>query len=404
MHFGQYPTFCLAGLFCYFGGSTIATPFLLDLMDLPIDLFQLFLVARVFTDPFGDPLGVMHLLAFTLVAAGWSHGFLKLKLRRLLGFGAILAGSLVVLLIGARAGLARTLASLEPKRDVIARMQLITDPVEYEVLETLTPPPLPSDSTKTRLRRICERGTIRIGFREDNLPFSFRNAKGDLVGFDVNMAHHLARELGVKIEFVPFRPDTLIDQLNAEQIDVAMSGIHGRFTLAEHAAYTDPYLIVRMSLVVRDRDVDDYATFASIRELGSLRVGVSQFAEAVAERARKIVPNATIVPLQSPREFFENKGARIDALLIDAESGSAWTLLYPEYQVVIPDGNKTQLPVVCPVGGRDTEFASIINRWISLRKNDGTLDALYDYWILGRTQRKDGRRWCIARDVLGWLE
>jgi len=405
MTLGQYPTFCLAGLFCYFGGSTIATPFLLNLMDLPIDLFQLFLVARVFTDPFGDPLGVMHLLAFTLIAAGWSHGFLRVKLRRLLVSGTILVGSLVVLLVGARAGLARSLASLEPKRDIIARMQLITDPVEYEVLKTLTPPPLPSDPTKPRLRRIRERGTIRIGYREDNLPFSFRNEKGQLVGFDVNMAHYLARDLRVKIEFVPFRPDTLIDQLNADRIDVAMSGIQGRWRLAEYAAYTDPYLMVRMSLVVRDRDVDDYATIASIREMDSPRVGVSQFAEAVRERARELVPNATVVELQSPREFFEHKGVRIDALLIDAESGSAWTLLYPEYQVVIPDEMKTRrLPVVCPVGGGDTDFATIINRWISLRKYDGTLDALYDYWILGRTRQKDGRRWCIARDVLGWLE
>ena len=38
---------------------------------------------------------------------------------------------------------------------------------------------------------------LRVGYNPDRLPFTFFNTAGDLVGFDVEMAHRLARELGV---------------------------------------------------------------------------------------------------------------------------------------------------------------------------------------------------------------
>ena len=52
------PPFLAAGLFSYFGGPLLATPFLLDLMHLPHDMFQLFLVSGVYCGRLGDALGI----------------------------------------------------------------------------------------------------------------------------------------------------------------------------------------------------------------------------------------------------------------------------------------------------------------------------------------------------------
>ena len=41
----EYPAFLLSGLFSYFGGPVLATPFLLDQMHLPHDMFQLFILS-----------------------------------------------------------------------------------------------------------------------------------------------------------------------------------------------------------------------------------------------------------------------------------------------------------------------------------------------------------------------
>jgi len=67
-----------------------------------------------------------------------------------------------------------------------------------EVRETL---PTVNDGS-TALERIHRRGVLRVGYRADSLPIAFRNEAGRLVGADVELMHHLARDLGVKLEFV----------------------------------------------------------------------------------------------------------------------------------------------------------------------------------------------------------
>ena len=46
---------------------------------------------------------------------------------------------------------------------------------------------------------IKKRGVLRVGVLADRLPFVFLNREGELVGFDVEMAQILARDLGVKV-------------------------------------------------------------------------------------------------------------------------------------------------------------------------------------------------------------
>ena len=49
---GQYPTFVIAGLFSFFGGIDVAMPFMLDLLHLPSDLYQLYVVTGVINGRF----------------------------------------------------------------------------------------------------------------------------------------------------------------------------------------------------------------------------------------------------------------------------------------------------------------------------------------------------------------
>ena len=43
------------------------------------------------------------------------------------------------------------------------------------------------------------------------------------------------------------------------------------------------------------------------------------------------------------------------------------------------------------------------NTWLELKKKDGTIKQLYDYWILGKNAERISPRWCIARNVLHWI-
>ena len=69
-------------------------------------------------------------------------------------------------------------------------------------------------------------GVLRVGYNPNVVPFSYRNASGALVGYDISFAYKLAHDLSVKLELVPFTWDRLADDLAAGRFDLAMSGIY----------------------------------------------------------------------------------------------------------------------------------------------------------------------------------
>ena len=55
------------------------------------------------------------------------------------------------------------------------------------------PPPAPPGSSL--LAAVRQRHLVRVGYVEGQAPYSFFNSRGELVGFDVEMAHQLANDL-----------------------------------------------------------------------------------------------------------------------------------------------------------------------------------------------------------------
>jgi ABC-type amino acid transport substrate-binding protein len=404
MAWEAYPAFLAAGLFSYFGGPLLATPYLLDLMHLPHDMFQLFVASGVYCGRLSDALGVMHLVTFTLLTTCAFTGWLRLRIWAVVRYLIVTTALGVALIVVLRTGLARSLKYVERKEDVIAQMQLLEQPVPSVVLRASGPNPDPRQPGESLLERIRRRGVLRVGFNADKLPFAYFNQQGELVGFDVAMAHDLARDLGVQLEFVPFDRSTLVSQLGDDHFDVVMSGLVGTLERAEAMLHTAPYLDVTLALVVPDYRVPGFASLDAMRRSAGLRIGFVDLSRGFLDRFRDALPNAELIELPTSRTFFEEPGRDLDALLTSAESGSAYTLFFPQYEVVVPEGPRIALPLFYAVGARDAELRRFLDYWVSLRKKDGTLQDHYEHWILGKRSVAATPRWCVIRDVLGWIE
>ena len=91
-------------------------------------------------------------------------------------------------------------------------------------------------------------------------------------------------------------------------------------------------------------------------------------------------------------------------MMYTAESGSAWTLIYPDYSVAIPHPNVVSIPVAYALPRGDTRMKAFVDGWLELKKKDLTTQRLYDYWILGNSGEERQLRWSVLRDVLGWID
>lgn len=397
----QYPEMLSIGLFLSFGKLITAIPFLLDIFRIPEDIFNLFLTVGVICRRFADIAGAMHLLTFTIITTAIMTGIFRIRWRKLIWATLIIVLSFSLGISTLRLHLTRSGIGLNDKEQAILHMQLLNSGVQTTVLTRSLPNPVPLRQGQNLLDRIEQRKCIRIGIIEDNLPFSYFNKTGQLVGFDVDLMHHLAEDLGVSIEFVPYENGYLLQELADDHFDIAVSGItaNPRLLASHRVLYSISYMDTNFAFIVPDYRRTEFSTAENIRALQNIRVGVRSDS-VFAERLKHYFPNLQVDELDSESEFFFTPSPVQQALVTSAEGGSAWTLLYPRYEAVTPLPGKAGAPLVIAIGGQDLKLEKYISTWITLKRQDGTVKELFEHWIQGKTSHIRKPRWSIWADVL----
>ncbi|MBW2385734.1 MAG: cation:dicarboxylase symporter family transporter, partial [Deltaproteobacteria bacterium] len=238
----QYPSLLAAGVASYFGATVVAIPFLLDLFQIPSDTFQLFLVAdNVVGLRFSTMLGAVHLIAISLLTSAAMEGQVRFRPIALLRYLTITLLLVFSVILGIRFAFESMGHEYEGYNRFIG-MQPTQNDRWPKVLEAIPEPASDEDLALTDLDRILARGTIRVGYLPDRLPWAFRNQDGRLVGFDVEMAHVLANELGVDVEFIRVDREELVSALTSGAIDVGMSGIPLTTQSLERLSFSKSYV------------------------------------------------------------------------------------------------------------------------------------------------------------------
>jgi Na+/H+-dicarboxylate symporter/ABC-type amino acid transport substrate-binding protein len=397
---GQYPTLVVSGVASLFGSVNAAIPFMLDVLRIPADTFQLFVATSVVNSRFGSLLGAMHTLVLALLGAGASAGLVQLRAGALLRWG--LTSLLAVAAVVAGSRVYFELAVSEPHRlhEVLGQMHLVSDPVET-IVHREAPATPASEPFGSGIGRALARGRLRACYFGDNLPLSYFNGEGELVGYDVELAHMLARELGLELEFVPSDRSELAKRLADGDCDLASASVAITTRRARSMTFAPAHLRGTLAFITRDHRRDDFSSREAVRKLKKPRIGVLD-ARYYIEMVHRYLPSAEIEILASPREFFEERGEELDAFVFAAEIGAAWTLLHPEYSVVIPKPDVVSVPSAWPVAQGDLESAQFLGSWFELKRANGALGRLYDRWVLGRDALPHRPRWSVLRNVIGW--
>jgi Na+/H+-dicarboxylate symporter/ABC-type amino acid transport substrate-binding protein len=395
----HYPSLAGSGVLVLFGSVNVAVPFLLDLFRIPADTFQLFLATGVVNARFGTMLSAVHTVTIALVGTCALIGAVRFDARRLLRFAAITLAIGGATIGGTRMFVGRLVTQPYDKDKVLTALQALRHHEPAHVFRTPAPP-LPPHAGSV-LDRIYNRRMLRVGYAGDSLPYVFTNVRGDLVGFDVEMAFQLASDLGVGLELVPISRDVMDSGLDPACCDMVMSGTAVTADRAVHVRFSAPYLDETLAFVVADHRRAEFSKWSDVRAAPSLRLGVPRAAYYV-RKIRDELPGAAIVPFDGAEQMFQPHDPPLDALVLTAERGSAYTLLHPEYSVAVPMPRPLKVPLAYVIAGRDEPLAKVVDTWIDLKRKDGTIDALFGHWILGRDATPHHRRWSVLEDVLHW--
>ncbi len=403
----EYPMLFVAGVASLFGSVNVAMPFLLDLVELPQDTFHLFVATSVLNARFGTLVQTMHMLVLTLLTTAAITHRLEFRWRAVLRYAGATVAIVAALIVGSRALYALFVDTEYRMNQIIGRMEIQGPTVAASVSREPTPTPV-LDVSRDRLQEILARGVLRAGYRSEGaLPFSYFNDAGNLVGFDVELAHSLASGLGVSIEFVPIdlglggRVDAEI--LDGGYCDILMSRYVVTMDDVDQVVLSTPYLDMNLGFVVRDERRSEFLSLEALREADDLRIAIpdSGYYRHLLEDQ---LPKAEFVSIRDVNVFLDANPGDYDALAYLAEEGSALTLLRPEFSVVVPSPGLLKLPIAFPLPDGEPDWERAVNVWLDLQRANGSLERLYDYWILGRASEAAAPRWSVLRNVLGWVD
>jgi len=396
----SYPSFLVTGLFSLFGSATLAIPFLLDFVQLPADLFHLYIAVDVIASRFAMMLATMNIAALALLGVCAMRGRMKLRVKGIVPYLGATAAAVTLALGGSYLFFTHVIDREYEGYRIFAEMDLLAEPVPATIRDD--PKAIPSDP-RPSLDRIHDRGNLRICYRSDALPFAFKNTSGRLVGFDVAVAHHLARHLGVTLEFVNVEKTAVPGALQDGICEVAMSGIAVTPERSRQVAFTAYHMDETVALLVPDHRRDEFNSKEALQSHDHLRLGMPD-SPYYEDKVRKYLPQAELVIMDSPRPYLRGDVKDLDAFVYTAEAASAWTLVYPDFTVAVPKPDILRAPIAYAVKLDDLEWLRYLDTWIELKRKDRTFDDAYDYWILGRDAAKKGPRWSVIRDVLGWVD
>jgi ABC-type amino acid transport substrate-binding protein len=345
----------------------------------------------------------MHTIAVALLGTCAVAGLVRWRTGALIRYVSVTVVLVIAVIGGMRILAADVLGIGRHAGDALAAMRLDQ---RADAVVLSAPPVAIAPAPGGRMEAILARQTLRVCHLSDALPFAFVNGRRELVGFDVAAMHRLAVDVGAHLEFLPVdreeldHPAGLTTRLRDGQCDIGIGGIAVTPARARLMRLSSSYLSETVAFVVRDETERRFESWDRIRSSGSLTIAVPDVQYYVDYLHRR-VPNARLQKVSSVEALFALPA--MDAIALPAERGSAWTLRYPQYAVVVPAPKPIQIPLVFVLPPAEPQLADALDTWINLKRSDVTLDELYQYWILGQDRAARAPRWSVIRDVLRWV-
>ena len=220
--------------------------------------------------------------------------------------------------------------------------------------------------------RVRQSGVIRFAIDPSYMPFDGLGSEGVFYGIDVDLAHEVARRMGVRAEFVIAGQDSLYDVLAVSQADATMSALIVNPTLIGRWQYSTPYFDVGQVSVKPPRSLKTSEV--------SIAVEFGSDGDAAARHWARRQAGVDVRPFSTASEALQavNEG-QVNAAIIDAVSASQLIAKsYPQLQL---DDYVTHDPLAIAVWGESTQLLAAINRALAEMQQDGTTARIIESWL-----------------------
>jgi polar amino acid transport system substrate-binding protein len=249
-------------------------------------------------------------------------------------------------------------------------------------LAATAPEAVAQAAPQSGLKRILDRGKLIVGTRSTTIGFGFKDAKGELVGFDIDLAKAIAKGLlndETKIEFEVFPGGAeRVPALISGRVDIVVSQFSVFESRAQVIDFSLPYcnsdfsaIVKASSAYLKHKDLNGkVVTTRQGDELKALILG------AIPEAKVEMYPNFS-------DSFTAFRQGRAEAFFNDSAPARYIVREFPgQFRVILDNDNRIDVNQYS-IGIKQGEqiLLNYIN-WALIRMRlDGRLEAIHKRWL-----------------------
>jgi len=236
--------------------------------------------------------------------------------------------------------------------------------------------------TDSRLHQILKSGELRVGTTGDWNPMTVRDpATNSYKGFDIDVMQELAKDLGVKLTFVPTDWKTLVNGIIANKYDMSTSASVTPARIRT-VGFTKSYYQVSTVPLTLKSNLDKFKDWGDI-DKPSVTVAVT-LGTSQEQQVKKFFPNAKINSIEAPaRDFQEVLAGRAQVSVTSNLEASLLTQAHQQLAVVPVSETRTPADLAFIVAQGDQLWLNYLNHWITIKLNRGFFEELKRKWMPG---------------------
>jgi cyclohexadienyl dehydratase len=233
----------------------------------------------------------------------------------------------------------------------------------------------------SRLQEILNSGVLRVGTTGDWNPMTMKDpATNSYRGFDIDVTTELAKDLGVRVEYVATDWKTLVNGITANKYDITGSASLN-MSRAKVAGYSQPYFYLAFVPVVQKKDVEKFSDWS---DFDNADIKVAATLGTVQEKmVKEFFPNAKHIVIEAPaRDFQELLARRADVSVTSNVEAATLVDKFKQLAIVPVEAPRNPTPISMLLPQKDQVWINYVNHWVELKKTQGFFKETAAKWGL----------------------
>lgn len=233
--------------------------------------------------------------------------------------------------------------------------------------------------TESTIEQVQKRGILRVGM-STFVPWAMKDKTGKLIGFEIDVATRLAKDMGVSVEFVPTKWSGIIPALSTGKFDVIIGGMGILPSRNLKVNFSVPYDFTGMSMVAHQKIA---AGFKGLDDFNRSDVVISaRLGSTAATAAKKYLPKAQLRLFDDESQAYQELiNGRVHAVVGSAPTPAFQALKYPDKLFLPLDKPFTKEPIGFAVRKGDFDTLNYFDNWIGYVRAEGWLEERKNYWF-----------------------